>query len=47
MFAESFFLVACLSYSSTMKMETVYSSETLVNLYQTLRRPILEDGNIL
>jgi hypothetical protein len=36
-----FFLVACLTYSPTLKMEAVCFSETLVNFYQPTRRYIL------
>jgi hypothetical protein len=32
--------------SFTLKMETVFSSQVLANLYQTVRRHVLQDGNI-
>jgi hypothetical protein len=35
-----FLMVSCLSYSSTLKMEAVRSSETLVNFYRTIWRYI-------
>jgi hypothetical protein len=31
-----FFMIFCLTYSSTLNMEAVHSSETPVNLYQTI-----------
>jgi hypothetical protein len=34
--AANFFLIASFAYSSTMKMEAIYSSEMLINFYQTI-----------
>jgi hypothetical protein len=39
-------LVTCLVYSSTLKMEAVCSSETLVTFYQTTQRLIPEDSTL-
>jgi hypothetical protein len=39
-------LVSCLAYSSTMKMEATYSSETSVDFQRTKRRYIPEDKTI-
>jgi hypothetical protein len=39
-----FLLITCLSYCSILKMEAVFSSDTLVNFYQTTRRHIREDS---
>jgi hypothetical protein len=39
-------LVHWLAYSSTMKMEAIYSSETLVDFQRTTRRYILEAGTL-
>jgi hypothetical protein len=36
-------LFACSPYSSTLKMEAVYSSETFVNSHQATRRHVSED----
>jgi hypothetical protein len=41
---EGTLLSACLAYFSTLKMETVYSSRTMVNFYQATRHHILEDS---
>jgi hypothetical protein len=38
-----FFLITCLAYSSTLKIEAVRSSETSVSFYRTTRRHILGD----
>jgi hypothetical protein len=37
----TYYLFACLTYSSTLKMEVVQSSETYVHFYQTVRRHII------
>jgi hypothetical protein len=37
----------CMAYSATLKMEAALSSETSVNLYQTIWRYILEDSILL
>jgi hypothetical protein len=39
-------LVSCLAYSSTLKMEITYSSETSISFQRTVRRYIQEDRNI-
>lgn len=39
-------LVACLVYYSTLKMDVVYSSETLVNFYESTLRHISENGTV-
>jgi hypothetical protein len=51
-FPPAFKLVSCSAYTSTLKMEAICSSETLVNIYWTTRRYIPEDytlqsGNLL
>jgi hypothetical protein len=35
--AACFIMVPCLAYSSTLKMETIFSSETWVEFYQNIR----------
>jgi hypothetical protein len=40
----AFTLVSCSDYSSTLKMEAIYSSETLVDFQRTTRRYIREDS---
>jgi hypothetical protein len=40
----AFTLVSCSAYSSTLKMETICSSETPVDFQRTTRRYIPEDG---
>jgi hypothetical protein len=35
-----FKLVSCLSYSSALKMEAIYSSETSIGVHRTIRRYI-------
>jgi hypothetical protein len=42
--ASYFLIVPCLPQFSTLKTETVYSSETSVNLYWNLWRQLLEDS---
>jgi hypothetical protein len=39
-------LVACLAYSSTLKMETVNFSETSIDMYQTSRRHVSAGSNL-
>jgi hypothetical protein len=39
-------LVSCLVYSSILKMGTICSSETLVDVHQTTRRYIIEDKTL-
>jgi hypothetical protein len=41
-----FMLITCLAYDLTLRMEAVYSSETLVNLYQTTQHQILEESTL-
>jgi hypothetical protein len=41
--AACFMLVSCLSYSSTLKMEATYFSETSVNFYRTILHYIVVD----
>jgi hypothetical protein len=45
--AICFRLVSCLAYSSTLKIEAMYSSETLVDFQWTTRRYISEDITLL
>jgi hypothetical protein len=40
----AFTLVSCSAYSSTLKMETIYSSEMSVEFQRTTRRYIPEDS---
>jgi hypothetical protein len=42
----AFTLVSCSAYSSTLKMEAVYYSETSVDFQRTTRRYIPEDGTL-
>jgi hypothetical protein len=44
---QSFVLVAYLAYSSTLKIEAIFSSETLVDLHRATRRYIPQDRNSL
>jgi hypothetical protein len=39
-------LVSCLSYSSTLKTEVVFSSETSVHFYRNTRRYISKYGTV-
>jgi hypothetical protein len=41
------YLLACLAYSLTVKLDMVHLSETSVNFYQTTRLNIPEDGTFL
>jgi hypothetical protein len=45
--APAFTLVSCLAYSSTLKVETICSSGTSVDLQQTTRHCISEDSTLL
>jgi hypothetical protein len=38
--------VSCLAYSSTLKMEAMFSSETLVDFHRTERRHVSENSTI-
>jgi hypothetical protein len=38
--------VGCLARFSTMRIETIHSSETLLNFYQTTRRHIPNEGTV-
>jgi hypothetical protein len=44
--ATCFLLVSCLSYSSTLKMEAVHSSEMMVDVCQTAQLYILENNTL-
>jgi hypothetical protein len=44
--ATSFMLNSCLAYSSTLKMEPTYSSETLVDFQRAARRYVPEDRTL-
>jgi hypothetical protein len=39
-------LVSCSTYSSTLKMEVTFSSETSVDFQRSARRSIAEDGTV-
>jgi hypothetical protein len=41
-----FTLVSCLAYSSILKMETIFSSETSVHFQRTTRRYVPEDRTL-
>jgi hypothetical protein len=43
----AFMMISCSDYSSTLKMENIYSSETSVDFQQTTRRYIPEDTTLL
>jgi hypothetical protein len=43
----AFTLVSCSAYSSALKMEAIYSSETSVDIQRTTRRYIPEDSTFL
>jgi hypothetical protein len=43
---SAFTLVSCSAYSSTLKIEAAYSSETSVDFQRTARRYILEDRSL-
>jgi hypothetical protein len=45
-FPPAFAMVSCSAYSSTLKMEAIISSETLVDTQRTTRRYITEDGTL-
>jgi hypothetical protein len=45
--AVCFMLVSYLAYSSTMKMEEIYSSETLVDFQRSTRHCIPENGTLI
>jgi hypothetical protein len=42
----AFMLASCSAYSSTLKMEAIYSSETSVDFQRIIRRYIPEDGTL-
>jgi hypothetical protein len=44
--APAFILVSCSAYSSTLKIEAIYSLETLVDFKQTIWCHIPEDSTI-
>jgi hypothetical protein len=44
--AAYFLLIICLAYSSTLNMETVYSSDALANFYRATRRHISEHSTL-
>jgi hypothetical protein len=45
-FVSCLLLIACLAYCSTLKMESVFSSETSLNFYRTTRRHVPWDGTL-
>jgi hypothetical protein len=47
LFDASFMSVSCLSYSSNMEMEPIFSSETSANLHRTTLRYIPEEDRTL